>query len=244
MPIFRSPIFTMPTWCSPRLVNRRPSHAQIKNNQNANSTNENNAPNVLRIAVMGGARVGKSTLIHQFLFERTPSQYESTVEELYRSQYDGNLTLEVLDTSGTFQFPAMRRLAISTADAFILVYALNDVTTFDEVRDLREAIACARPNAPVIVVGNKLDLSSSRHLQREITETVVCVDWECSYVECAAVVGANVMDVFKELMNRFQVQAVSNPQRRRRRSLPTIAMSNKAMQTYTQDSKRNSCILS
>jgi GTPase SAR1 and related small G proteins len=47
-----------------------------------------------RVVVMGGARVGKSSIISQFLYDRFISRYKETVEELHR----GKLLLEVKDS--------------------------------------------------------------------------------------------------------------------------------------------------
>ncbi|OWA51478.1 hypothetical protein BV898_15959 [Hypsibius exemplaris] len=47
--------------------------------------------------------------------------YKKTVDEIHRAEYEvsgQNLTLEILDTSGYYQFPAMRELAIRKSDAF------------------------------------------------------------------------------------------------------------------------------
>lgn len=38
------------------------------------------------------------------------------------------------------QFPAMRALSMSSADAFILVYDVTDSSTFDEARVIRDQI--------------------------------------------------------------------------------------------------------
>jgi len=58
-----------------------------------------------RIVVMGSAAVGKTCIISRLLYERFVSEYEATVEELHSGDYELNgrpLTLDILDTSGTF----------------------------------------------------------------------------------------------------------------------------------------------
>jgi GTPase SAR1 family protein len=55
----------------------------------------------------------------------------------------------------------MRALSISSADAFILVYDVNDASTFEEVRTLRDQIHETKCGTavPIVVVGNKVDLA-------------------------------------------------------------------------------------
>lgn len=54
------------------------------------------------------------------------------------------IQVDILDTSGDMQFPAMRRLSIATAHAFLLVYATTSAPSFasvkqcfDEIREQR-----------------------------------------------------------------------------------------------------------
>lgn len=98
-----------------------------------------------RVVVMGAAKVGKTCIISQFLYDKFNLRYKQTVEELHRGEYelpDGSaLTLDILDTSGSFEFPAMRTLSITTGAAFILVYAVDDRESWYEVERLRSLVS-------------------------------------------------------------------------------------------------------
>lgn len=48
--------------------------------------------------------------------------------------------VDFLDTAGDLQFPAMRRLSITNAQAFVLVYSVNDANSFDIVKSIFEEI--------------------------------------------------------------------------------------------------------
>ncbi|XP_039292580.1 ras-related protein Rap-2b-like [Nilaparvata lugens] len=181
-----------------------------------------------KIVVMGAARVGKSSLIQQFLYSTFTPKYKRTVEEMHHGDFTVagvHLTLDILDTSGSFEFPAMRALSISSADAFILVYSVVDAATFDEARVIRDQIIETKGNraVPIVVVGNKLDLADeSREVSFETTESIVTVDWENGFVEASAKDNINVTQVFKELLTQAKVKYNLSPalRRRRRQSLP------------------------
>lgn len=66
-----------------------------------------------RVVIFGAAKVGKSAIIQQFLYDRFPDRYSKTIEDLYIAEYNlssgASLTLEIMDTAGSYQFPAMRK---------------------------------------------------------------------------------------------------------------------------------------
>lgn len=57
-----------------------------------------------------------------------------------------------MDTSGDMQFPAMRRLSIATAHAFLLVYATTSAPSFSCVKQCFEEIREQRADFQVNVV--------------------------------------------------------------------------------------------
>lgn len=98
-----------------------------------------------RIVVMGAAKVGKSCIIHKFLYDQFTPKYSKTIEDLHVADYNlstgASLTLEILDTTGSYQFPAMRQLSISNASAFILVYSVGDLESWRQIHDLRYEVS-------------------------------------------------------------------------------------------------------
>ncbi|XP_013146123.1 PREDICTED: ras-related protein Rap-2b [Papilio polytes] len=210
---------------------RRPhSRAERTEDTVANSANLTNNAVRHKIVVLGAAKVGKSSLITQFLYGTFSFKYKRTIEEMHHGDFNVSgvrLTLDILDTSGAYEFPAMRTLSMQSADAFILVYDITDANSFTEVRALRDQIheVKASTAVPIVVVGNKVDLAETgeREVEFHTTESVVTVDWENGFVEASAKDNINVSQIFKELLVQAKVKYNLSPalRRRRRQSLPT-----------------------
>ena len=119
-----------------------------------------------RVVAFGAGRVGKTAIVNRFLHGTFPEHYKQTVEDLHCREYDikgAILKVDVLDTSGELSFPAMRRLSISTAHAFILVYSIDNSDSFEVVKQIWEQIKEQRSNfqdLPCVFVGNKDDLDN------------------------------------------------------------------------------------
>jgi small GTP-binding protein len=71
------------------------------------------------------------------------------------------LKVDILDTCGNPQFPAMRRLSIANANAFLFVYSIDCERSFETVKRNFEEVREQREDyqmLPIVVAGNKLDL--------------------------------------------------------------------------------------
>ncbi|XP_068593543.1 ras-related protein Rap-1b-like [Cebidichthys violaceus] len=206
-------------------------------------------PNTVRLLFLGAAGVGKSALIRRFLHDRFEHKYTRTVEELHVLEYDtagsGKMRLEILDTSGSYSFPAMQELSIRHSDAFALVYAVDDPGSLEEVRRLREVILELRggKSAPITVVGSKADLrdTEGRVLLAADVMATVEDEWDANFVEASARTGGNAVGVFRALL-----QQVNPPRRlsadagwRRRDTVPRPAAKKRPPLK-----KNNSCVLS
>lgn len=76
---------------------------------------------------------------------------------------DSNVcTLQITDTAGSHQFPAMQRLSITRGHAFILIYSISSMASLEELRPIYLLIkeikgAETMPSVPIMLVGNKSD---------------------------------------------------------------------------------------
>lgn len=206
-------------------------------------------PNTVRLVFLGAAGVGKSALIHRFLHDRFEHKYTRTVEELHVLEFDaagsGKMRLEILDTSGSYSFPAMRELCIRHSDAFALVYAVDDPGSLEEVRRLRDEILELRGDkgAPITVVGSKADLTETEGgvlLAADVMATVEG-EWDANFVEASARTGGNAVGVFRSLLQQVNLPHRLSPAvwRRRRDTVPRPAVEKKPPLK-----KNNSCVLS
>ena len=141
----------------------------------------------------------------------------------------------------------MRKLSISTADAFILVYSVEDEASFEEVKLLRQQIIDQKNDelTPIVIVGNKCD-SESRQVQREMAETTVKIDWDNGFIEASAKDNCNVTGIFRELLHQAKVHiSYRHSMLRRHDSAPVFdELPSPVHATKPKLTKRKSCKIS
>lgn len=123
---------------------RSPFLATLLRRQSKNDQPQIRFKEQRRIVVLGAAKVGKSSIIQQFLYDQFSKRYSRTIEDLHVAEYNlssgASLTLEILDTTGSYQFPAMRALSISNGNAFLLVYSVDDEESWNHIDELRHQV--------------------------------------------------------------------------------------------------------
>ncbi|XP_076339709.1 GTP-binding protein Di-Ras2-like [Tachypleus tridentatus] len=182
----------------------------------------------VRLVMLGGSAVGKSSIIKRFLFDTYSEKHCPTVEDMhYREFHLGTMTLRVdfLDTAGDMQFPAMRRLSIANAQAFLLVYSVTNKGSLEIVKKCLEEIREQRADfqeIPMVVVGNKLDLAIDfRELPKEdVAEWVYCElpRLRVKVLECSAKDGVNITEIFRSFLSLAKMQVPSDSAGFHRRS--------------------------
>ncbi|KAL1267050.1 hypothetical protein QQF64_002725 [Cirrhinus molitorella] len=170
--------------------------------------------NDYRVVVFGAGGVGKSSLVLRFVKGTFRESYIPTVEDTYRQviSCDKSIcTLQITDTTGSHQFPAMQRLSITKGHAFILVYAVTSKQSLEELKPIFEQICVIKgdiENIPIMLVGNKNDEMNGREVETSDGEATAR-RWKCAFMETSAKTNHNVKELFQELLNLEKRRTVS-----------------------------------
>eukprot|EP00794_Sanderia_malayensis_P007672 gene7672-8507_t len=166
----------------------------------------------MNVAILGDGRVGKTAILEQWRNGKFVEKHIPTVSEIFEEKAHrhsdqlgtSDLDLKIYDTSGSLAFPAMNRLTIMHSDAFIIVYSIDSEKSFNYAkRTVLEVLELKGDRVPCIVVGNKCDKETERHLSFE-RGVQLAVEAKAPFMETSAKTGLNIDDIFQVLWRRFE----------------------------------------
>jgi GTPase SAR1 family protein len=115
-----------------------------------------------------------------------------TIEDTYRQIIANNkvvCTLQITDTTGSHQFPAMQRLNIQKGHAFVLVYSITMKQSLEELKgiykdivDIKIGKGTGQVLLPIVLIGNKSDEGSAREISTAFGEHYAN-QWNCLFME-------------------------------------------------------------
>lgn len=156
------------------------------------------------IVVIGDAGVGKSALTIRLVTNNFLQEYEPTIEDCYHKQViiDGKeVLLEIIDTAGMEEFNAMHDEWIKQGDAFLIIYSITSLKSFEKCILLQEKVLRVKdeyePNKifPIVLVGNKCDLEDDREVDI-IDANEIASQWRAPFFESSAKKGINNSEIF------------------------------------------------
>ncbi|KAL1486708.1 hypothetical protein MTO96_008781 [Rhipicephalus appendiculatus] len=172
----------------------------------------------IRLVTLGGGGVGKSSIVKRFLFNTYSDRYKPTVEDLFCKEYDlesMTLKVDILDTAGDHQFPAMRRLSIANGHAFLLVYSVDSIASFELVKQCFQEVREHKPDYQVVkrspssLAGNKIDLPADRRQvsKEDVAEWLFCdlPRLRAKFVECSAKENTNIRELFRGYLHLARI---------------------------------------
>ena len=186
--------------------------------------------------VLGSGGVGKSALTLRLITDNFVTEYDPTIEDNYRKPMliDGQIErLDILDTAGQEEYNSMRDMWYQSGQVFLLVYAVNMRSTFEELESRHDEILIAKDaedepsSVPVVLVGNKCDLPESERQVSKADAQELADRWGCPFFEASALAKINDKEVFFQVVREIRKQRAATksadaPARNRRRRFCAI----------------------
>ncbi|CDK26059.1 unnamed protein product [Kuraishia capsulata CBS 1993] len=173
-----------------------------------------------KIVIVGDGACGKTSLLIVFTLGEFPTEYHPTVFENYATdcRVDGKaVRLALWDTAGQEEYERLRPLSYSKAHIILIGFALDVPDSLDNAgHKWADEVSSYCPNTPVILVGLKKDLRpeheegeeardyDKKYVRSAKGEQVARYIGAKKYLECSALTGEGVDDVF-ELATRLSL---------------------------------------
>lgn len=172
-----------------------------------------------KLVVVGAGGVGKSALTIQLIQNHFVDEYDPTIEDSYRKQVviDGETCLlDILDTAGQEEYSAMRDQYMRTGEGFLLVFAVNNAKSFEDIAMYREQIRRVKDadDVPLVLVGNKCDLNVRNINSKTVDE--VAQNYNIPFVQTSAKTRMGVDDAFYTLVREIRRDRINKERERRR----------------------------
>ena len=174
----------------------------------------------VNLVVLGPTGCGKTALIKRFLGKQFPMSHEATLEDVYDGHYTlksfhTTVLLRIYDTDGSYRFPAMRHLAISQGQAFIVMYDLNSRESFQKAKEtINEVIQAKGNDIPLYLCGNKCDNPSSEQVVPTEEAIQLSKEKKCYFAVTSAFLGINTDKVFREISSQMVERRLLKSERR------------------------------
>ena len=156
--------------------------------------------------------------------------YEPTKADNYRKKTVVNgqeCQIDILDTAGQEDYAVIHDSYFRSGEGFLFVFSITDRESFVAMGNLREQILRVKVDEqiPIILVGNKCDLSDQQEVRKDEGETLAR-SWGVPYEETSAKTKQNVDKVFYDLVimvkDRKSSQVGGGPKKKKNKKFCTI----------------------
>ena len=156
---------------------------------------------------MGDYAVGKTCIIRRYVSDTFIEDYKASIGVDITSQEltfeKGEVQLQIWDMSGQTDFKLVRSQFMSGTDMGIIVFDLTRPSSLENVSRWINEIHAMVPKLPLVLVGNKSDLTNERQIPKEAAENAAKEHDMIWYLETSAKSGDNIIQLFKDIAQQL-----------------------------------------
>jgi small GTP-binding protein len=160
-----------------------------------------------KFILVGSSGVGKTAILSRLVDNDFSENAQSTVGvefKAYQLTTDKEeIRLQIWDTAGQERFRSVSRAYFRNSVGAALVFALDDLASFNSLDQwLQDLQQLAKPNAAIILVGNKADLDSERQVTSSQANEYA-TRHKLDYIETSAKEDTGIQEAFVRLARRI-----------------------------------------
>ena len=158
---------------------------------------------VYKLSLIGNGGVGKTSMAHRYVHGIFEANYKATIgtyiskKECEFKELGTSIRFMIWDLAGQSQFERLWADYLTDSRAGIIVFDITNRESFEHVKKWYDIITrVALPHIVLILVGNKVDLNTSRDVSAE-EGMELAKELGIYYMETSAKTNENVNDVFE-----------------------------------------------
>jgi len=164
-----------------------------------------------KIAIIGPAEAGKSAIVERFVnnkFLISPKVLPlDIISKDFEYEEGEKVFLSLWDICGHKRFEYLRSVFYKGAAGILLVFDMTNVNSYHDLNIWLNESKLFAGNAPIILVGNKSDLSSEINVNKETFDKYIS-DNNLIFIQTSAKSGHNINQAFKILIQKIIKAAI------------------------------------
>ncbi|XP_066474225.1 GTPase RhebL1 [Tiliqua scincoides] len=161
-----------------------------------------------KVVILGYRSVGKTSLAHQFIDGEFLECYDPTVESTYNKMVvvgKDEFHLQLVDTAGQDEYTILPHSFIIGIHGYVLVYSVSSLKSFQVVKSLHSKLHESRGKTrmPVVLVGNKADLSLERRQVKTEEGKKLAESWGAVFLESSAKENQMTQGIFMKVIEEI-----------------------------------------
>ncbi|EAY09955.1 small GTP-binding protein, putative [Trichomonas vaginalis G3] len=152
-----------------------------------------------KIAILGTGGVGKTCIVLRLTRSKFDPEYVPTIQDFFEKQLvldSKSYTLNIIDTAGQEEMGPITDIAIKEAQAFIIVYSVKSMISFQETEKFYNKIKTLNNTPKIVLCGNMCDVPAEERSVTESQGTTQAAKWNCKFFETSAKDDVNINEAF------------------------------------------------